>query len=87
MTQEEFILKAIEKLPTPGKKGIHTVFSGFNNAFREYFKGADPIKATQAAAAKGLITTFPVKKGAMLYKAGEGPKNNGADVLAKILER
>ena len=37
LTPEEFVLKAIERLRVPPYKGIHSVFSGFNEVFSEYF--------------------------------------------------
>ena len=40
LTHQEFVVKAIPTLRTEGFKGIHTVYSGFNNAFKAYF-GAD----------------------------------------------
>lgn len=81
--KEEFIVRAIKKLR--GKyRGIHTVFSGFNEAFRQYF-GEDPRPVTQEMAAKGIIEIRPVKGGVMLYLKGEAPRA-GADVLEKILK-
>jgi len=81
--KEEFIVRAIKKLR--GKyRGIHTVFSGFNDAFRQYF-GEDPRPATQELAAKGVIEIRPVKGGVMLYLKGESP-GGGSDVLEKILK-
>jgi hypothetical protein len=83
LQKEEFIVRAIKKLR--GKyRGIHTVFSGFNDAFRQYF-GEDPRPATQELAAKGVIEIRPVKGGVMLYLKGEGPRA-GSDVLEKILK-
>ncbi|MFQ5847905.1 MAG: hypothetical protein ACE5IQ_09605 [Candidatus Methylomirabilales bacterium] len=81
--KEEFVVRAIKKLR--GKyRGIHTVFSGFNEAFRQYF-GEDPRPATQDLAAKGIIEIRPVKGGVMLYLKGEAPQA-GNDVLKKILK-
>lgn len=83
LQKEEFIVRAIKKLR--GKyRGIHTVFSGFNEAFRQYF-GEDPRPATQELAAKGVIEIRPVKGGVMLYLKGEAPRA-GSDVLEKILK-
>jgi len=50
MTHLEFIQKAYETLRKPGRNGVlytgmHTVFTGFNEAFRKYFD-ADPVKVT-----------------------------------------
>ena len=45
LTAEQFVLLAIEKLGKDGRPTIHTVYSGFNSAFRDYFKeeGLEPI--------------------------------------------
>ena len=80
--KEEFVVRAIKNLR--GKyRGIHTVFSGFNEAFRQYF-GEDPRPVTQDLATKGIIEMRPVKGGMMLYLKGEAP-HAGDDVLKKIL--
>ena len=50
LTYEEFVRQAILKLRTGDYKGIHTVFSGFNEAFRKYFDGANPIEITNQLA-------------------------------------
>lgn len=82
LEKEEFVVKAIKKLR--GKyRGIHTVFSGLNEAFRQYF-GEDPRPVTQEMAAKGIIEIRPVKGGVM-YLKGEAPRA-GDDVLQKILK-
>ncbi|MFQ5802093.1 MAG: hypothetical protein ACE5JQ_04255 [Candidatus Methylomirabilales bacterium] len=81
--KEEFVIRAIKKLR--GKyRGIHTVFSGFNEAFRKYF-GEDPRPVTQGMANKGIIELRPVKGGVMMYLKGEAPQA-GDDVLKKILK-
>ena len=45
LTQAEFVKKAIVSLRKNPYKGIHSVYSGFNEAFRAYFN-EDPIKWT-----------------------------------------
>jgi hypothetical protein len=88
LNHEEFFKVAIVKLRNPSKsQGIHSVFSGFNEAFRKYF-GDDPIKVTQELAGKGKIEIRPVKKGVMIYLPGEAPKSRnelGKEALSKIL--
>jgi hypothetical protein len=86
LTPEEFTLKAIERLRTPPYKGIHSVYSGFNEAFREYFPLLDPVEVTNQLAKEGKIVIRLVKGGAILYKAGEAPFVQGRDALRKILE-
>ena len=80
---EEFVVRAIKKLR--GRyRGIHSVFSGFNEAFRQYF-GEDPRPATQELAARGIIAIRPVKGGVMLYLKGDAPQA-ADDALKKILD-
>lgn len=84
----DFFETAILKLRNASKsKGIHSVWSGFNQAFREYF-GGDPIRITQDLAKKGLIEIRPARRGVMIYLPGEAPisrKDLGKEALSKIL--
>jgi hypothetical protein len=83
LSYEVFFERAIKKLRDPTKsKGIHSVFTGFNQAFRDYY-GEDPVEVTQMLFRDGKIGLRPVKRGVMLYLPGEGPMND--DVLGKIL--
>jgi hypothetical protein len=80
LSKEEFIKKAIVSLRKEGYKGIHTVYSGFNEAFKQYFDGDDPIQATNKLAGEGKIVIRPVKGGVMLSPrgySGEGPDCGG----------
>jgi len=87
LTPEQFVLKAIEKLRTPPYKGIHSVYSGFNAAFREYFRILDPVDITKKLAEEGKIVIRPTRGGVMLYKAGDVQRVVSAkDALKKILE-
>ena len=87
LTPEEFVLKAIERLRVPPYKGIHTVFSGFNEAFREYFPLLDPVDFTTQLSKEGKIVIRPAKKGVIIYKAGDVTlTTSGKDALKKIVE-
>lgn len=82
LTEEEFVHRAIKKLR--GKyKGIHSVYSGFNQAFRRYY-GTNPIEVTQSLAKEGKISIRPVKGGVMLYLPEDTP-NSAENVLNRIL--
>jgi len=84
LSEFEFVVKAIKRLKKPPYKGIHSVYSGFNQAFREYFN-KDPVEATTRLAQEGKIATRPVKGGATLYLPEDAPsQSKGA--LSKILE-
>ncbi|MGO9613335.1 MAG: hypothetical protein ACLPX5_09910 [Dissulfurispiraceae bacterium] len=86
MTHEEFIKKAIVSLRKGEYKGIHTVYSGFNEAFKKYFEGEDPVKATSQLASEGRIVIRPVKGGVMLYLPEDAPslQGRGDDALRKM---
>jgi hypothetical protein len=85
LTQAEFIKKAIVSLRKEPYKGIHTIYSGFNEAFRTYFDD-DPIKWTTQLSKEGVIVIRPVKGGVMLYLPEDAPagRTSGKDVLKKM---
>lgn len=86
LSQEEFIKKAVVSLRKEGYKGIHTVYSGFNEAFKKYFDGADPVQATNKLASEGKIVIRPVKGGVMLYLPEDTPSKaqTADDALKKM---
>jgi hypothetical protein len=86
LTPEQFVLRAIETLRNPEKsRGIHSVFSGFNAAFRDYFPGLDPVEVTNQLAEAGKVVIRPVKRGVMIYKVGEAPAAvQAGEVLRKM---
>jgi hypothetical protein len=67
LSYEEFIRKAIISLRKEGYKGIHSVYSGFNSAFKKYFNGENPVEVTNRLAQEGKIVLRPIKGGVMLY--------------------
>lgn len=83
LTEEEFVLRGIRRLRKPPYLGIHTVYSGFNQAFKEYF-GKNPVEVTQKMAEEGKVVIRPVRGGVMLYLPDEAPKGKES-VLQKIL--
>ena len=83
LSPEEFIRLAIARLRLENYKGIHSVYSGFNDAYKSYFDGANPIDATGELARLGKITLRPVKGGVMLYLPGEGPEMSRGDMALK----
>src|SRR4030065_2169441 len=86
LTEEEFVVQAIKKLRKDPFGGIHSVYSGFNEAFRKYF-GTNPIEATSRLVAEGKIETRPFKGGMMLFLPGEAPKRPSTEeVIRQILE-
>jgi hypothetical protein len=84
--QIAFIMKAIDRLRTDRSRGIHSVYSGLNAAFRLKF-GADPVAVTSQMARDGLIQLRPVRGGVMLYLSGEAPtgeESKARKVLAAL---
>jgi hypothetical protein len=85
LSHEEFVKKAIVSLRKEGYKGIHSVYSGFNEAFKKYFTGENPVEVTNRLAGEGKIMIRPVKGGVMLYLPEEAPGASTADeALAKM---
>lgn len=80
---EEFVKLAIGRLRLENYKGIHSVYSGFNDAFKSYFDGANPVDATGELARLGKIVLRPVKGGVMIYLPGEGPEMSRGDMALK----
>jgi hypothetical protein len=77
---EEFVRLAIAKLRLDNYKGIHSVYSGFNEAFKTYFEGLNPIEVTGELARQGKINLRPVKGGVMLYMPEDGPQISRGDM-------
>ena len=84
LTEEEFVVQAIKKLRKEPFRGIHSVYSGFNEAFRKYF-GTNPVEATSRLAAEGKMETRPFKGGAMLFLPGEAPKRPSAEEIVQLI--
>jgi hypothetical protein len=86
LSYEEFIRKAIMSLRKDNFKGIHTVFSGFNNAFKKYFEGENPVEVTNKLAEEGKIIIRPVKGGVMLYMPEDAPasRDSADEALKKM---
>ncbi len=85
LSHEEFVSLAILKLRTESFRGIHSVYSGFNEAFKLYYEGENPIPVTTRLAEEGKIALRPVKRGVMLYLRGEEPQETrGESALRKM---
>ncbi len=83
LSHEGFVRKAIVSLRKEGYKGIHSVYSGFNDAFKKYFVGENPVEATNKLASEGKVVIRPVKGGVMLYLPEESPGTSTADEVLK----
>lgn len=86
LTVDEFVIHAITTLRDESKsKGIHTVYSGFNQAFRAYFPGRNPVEETKRMAEAGKIVVGYRRGGAMLFLPGEAPVANSNAGAEKAL--
>jgi len=82
---EEFVRLAVQKLRADPYKGIHSVYSGFNEAFKKYFAGQDPVQFTNSLAEDGKLVIRPMKGGVVLYLPEDGPKmSRGDEALKKM---
>ncbi len=86
LNHEEFVRKAIVSLRKDGYKGIHSVYSGFNEAFKKYFPGENPVEVTNGLAQSGKIVIRPVKGGVMFYlpEDAPSPKSSADEALKKM---
>jgi len=84
LTEEEFVIQAIKKLRKEPFRGIHNVYSGFNEAFRKYF-GTNPVEATSRLAGEGKIETRPFKGGVMFFLPGEAPRRPSAEEIIQLI--
>jgi hypothetical protein len=86
ISEYEFFVRAICRLRTPPYKCIHSVYTGFNQAYREYFN-KDPIEAAKRLSEEGKIFTRPVKGGALLYLPEDRLlSRRSKSALARILQ-
>ncbi len=83
LSHEEFIKKAIVSLRKEGYKGIHSVYSGFNEAFKNYFNGENPVEVTNKLSKEGKLIIRPVKGGVMLYLPEDEPGSVTAEQTLK----
>lgn len=86
LTHEEYVRKAIISLRKKGYKGIHSVFSGFNKAFRAYFEDDDPVEIMNKLAQERKVVIRPAKKGVMIYLPEDAPppRMTGDEALKKM---
>jgi hypothetical protein len=85
LSHGEFVSLGIVRLRTGNFNGIHSVYSGFNEAFRLYFEGENPVEITSRMAEEGKLVIRPVKRGVMLYLPGEEPQaTRGENALKKM---
>lgn len=85
LTHKEFVTKAVPALRNGKYKGIHCTYSGFNEAFREYFDDASPVDAIKALVESGDVVTRPSRGGVTIYLPQDAPQTRVAvDALAKM---
>jgi len=87
LTPEEFVFKAIDKLRECPYKGIHSVYSGLDAAFKRHFPNLGLRDILNGLAEEGKITIRPAARGVMLYKGGEVSRTAFVEgALKKILK-
>lgn len=90
MNYQEFVVKAIKSLRDPPYKGIHVVYSNFNNAFRQYYD-EDPRPIIDKLVEDGVLVSRIARGGAIIMLAVDADekmkkRDGGASsALAKIL--
>ena len=78
---EQFFKQALAEFhklhPDAKSKGMHAVFSGYNELLREYygFDQKQGIEAMDKLVAAGKVISIPRKKGPMLYLPGDAPSS------------
>lgn len=65
MPYKDFVEKAIKALRKPPYKGIHVVYTNFNDAFRQYYN-EDPRPIIDKLVAEGFLVSRPAKGGAII---------------------
>lgn len=83
LSYEEFVKKAILKLRIGNYKGIHCIYSGFNEAFKKYYDGVNPVEITERLAKEKKLSIRPVKGGVMLYLPEDAPQMTRANQALK----
>lgn len=80
-----FVRLGILALRKEPYKGIHAVYSGFNDAFKARF-GESSESTVNALADEGVVTVIPCKGGVRLYLAADAPQRGAtaADTLAAM---
>lgn len=65
---KDFVYAAIEQFRSPGHIAVHTVYSGFNAALREFYKeeGLDPVAEVDRLVRAGELKRRFVKGGALI---------------------
>ena len=83
---EEFVRRAVLRLRKGQAKSIHSVFSGFNAAWRQYYQ-SDPVEGVKALEKKGVCVTHPTRGGVRIYLAEDAPSRKATpeEVVGIIL--
>lgn len=83
--KDAFTFLSLDLLKNEKYKGIHTVYQGFNDAFRQHFPTSDPVVHVNAMRDAGKIAVIPVKKGVRLYWPEDKPNvTTPSAILAKM---
>jgi len=93
MDISDLVRKCIEKLRTDGYKGIHSVYSGFNEFMRQVHPDLDPVKIMEALSQSDGFGVRTVKGGAILYLpedakefANTAKQNAARKIISKVID-
>lgn len=84
LSHEEFVIRAMKTLRKGSYKGLHVVYSGFNDAFRQYFPGDNPVEAIDRLVAAGKIVKLPTRRGVRIYLPDDAPPTVGTSALDRM---
>jgi hypothetical protein len=84
LPEDVFTKRAILRLRGERYKGIHTRYSGFNEAWREFYN-TDPVAGVNRLMKAGVISGHPAKGGFTIYLPEDAPAKVPKMVLSKIL--
>jgi len=84
LPEDVFVKRAIIRCRGEKFKGIHTRFSGLNEAWREYYN-TDPVAGINRLVKSGVIMGHPAKGGFTIYLPEDAPAKAPKMVLNKIL--
>jgi hypothetical protein len=90
MDRAEFVVEAIHKLRTGEFKGIHTVYSGFNEMLKLVYPKENPVDIVKALCDDEGFGIRPVKGGVILYApedVSDAIARSNAKVVSKTLDK
>lgn len=85
LAHRTFIERAIRTLRNEGYLGVHVVYSGFNQAFREYY-GEDPRPVVDQLVEEGFLVRQLARGGVIISLASEVAQRRSLPKVRKSSE-